>query len=76
MAFYAADNQLRLAEYRGRFTPKYYPLEVAADEEQENQLNYLNQIGEASNMLNISVRIMKSINEMTRNYSELGSKPL
>lgn len=42
---------------------------MSADAEQEDNLNYMNQIGEASKMLDISIRITNSLEELTSNYA-------
>lgn len=65
-----------LAEYRGRLIPKYYPLEVAADAEQEDKVMYLNQVAEGSFILENSVKAASILEDLRDNYTEISSKPL
>lgn len=57
----SAQNMLLLAEYRGRLIPKYFPLDLSADAEQEDKVEYLNQISEGSFFLQNSMKVVQII---------------
>jgi hypothetical protein len=72
----AADAQLLLAEYRGRATPKFYPLPATTNSQNEWRALQMSELGFAVTALDLSIRIVAARQSLTDNYAELGTTPL
>ena len=67
---------LFLAEYRGRLLPKYCQIDKTSEEKEEDELDYLNTVGEAFYYLELSSKVASIVEDLQINYCELGNKPL
>ena len=56
-----SETEGYLAEYRGRLTPKYCPLEISVEAQEEDRLDYLNLVGSMFHHLGLSTRIARIV---------------